>query len=67
MSHKPFKIAVVAGEASSDMIGASLISDLLQLNPTLEIIAVGGQKMSATGVKIIQDNEIFSIMGCIMV
>lgn len=63
MSQQVFKIAVVAGEASSDMIGASLISDLLQLNSGLEIIAVGGKHISATGVKIIQHNEIFSIMG----
>lgn len=63
MPPKPFKIAVVAGEASSDMIGASLINDLHRLNPAIEIMAVGGHKIRATAAHLIQDNEVFSVMG----
>lgn len=63
MSLKPFKIAMVAGEASSDMLGATLIEDLYGLNSSLKIIAVGGKKMSLTAAEVIQDNEVFSVMG----
>ncbi|MGJ8664104.1 MAG: lipid-A-disaccharide synthase, partial [Marinicella sp.] len=63
MSLKPYKIALVAGEASSDMIGAALINDLLALNPNINVIAVGGKQIKSTGVPVIQDNEVFSIMG----
>jgi lipid-A-disaccharide synthase len=59
----PLKIAVVAGEASSDLIGADLLRDLKKLNPEIECVAVGGQHIRATGVTLIQDNEVFSVMG----
>ncbi len=57
------KVALVAGEASSDLIGANLINDLKTLSPGCEVVAVGGEKIKATGVKVIQDNEAFSVMG----
>jgi lipid-A-disaccharide synthase len=63
MSHRPLKIAVVAGEASSDLLGASLIDDLYALNPAVQIIAVGGAKIKASAAEVIQDNEVFSVMG----
>ncbi len=67
MSDRPLKIAVVAGEASSDMLGASLIDDLYALNPAVQIIAVGGAKIKASGAEVIQDNEVFSVMGLVEV
>ncbi len=67
MSTKPFKIALVAGEASSDMIGASLIQDLFAINPEIECIAVGGKHIKATAANIIRDNEVFSVMGLVEV
>ncbi|MEZ5470790.1 MAG: lipid-A-disaccharide synthase [Marinicella sp.] len=63
MSQPVFKMALVAGEASSDLIGANLIKDLQILEPQCEVIAVGGKQIKATGVKVIQDNEVFSVMG----
>ena len=57
------KIAVVAGEASSDLLGAALISDLLALHPDAEVWAVGGKRIEATGAKMICHNEVFSVMG----
>ena len=59
----PLKIAVVAGEASSDLIGADLLRDLMRLYPEVECVAVGGQHIRATGARVIQDNEVFSVMG----
>lgn len=63
MSLSPLKIAVVAGEASSDMLGARLIDDLYELHSSLKIIAVGGAKIKASAAEVIQDNEVFSVMG----
>ncbi len=63
MSTRPFKIAVVAGEASSDMLGTALINDMFELNSAIEIIAVGGKRIASTAAKVIQDNEVFSVMG----
>ncbi len=57
------KIALVAGEASSDMIGADLIKDLEKCLPNMQVLAVGGEKIKQTNASIIQDNEVFSIMG----
>ncbi len=57
------KIAVVAGEASSDLLGATLLNDLYELIPELKTIAVGGSKIKATPAEVIQDNEVFSVMG----
>lgn len=63
MSPKVLKIALVAGEASSDMLGARLIDDLFKRHSCVEIIAVGGARIQATSAKVIQDNEVFSVMG----
>jgi lipid-A-disaccharide synthase len=67
MTFSPPKIALVAGEASSDLIGADLIHDIKAINPNAEIIAVGGDKIRSTGVRVIQDNEVFSVMGVVEV
>lgn len=63
MFDKSFKVALVAGEASSDLLAASLLSDLYALIPNIDVIAVGGKQVAATPAKIIQDNEVFSVMG----
>jgi len=63
MSTKVLKIALVAGEASSDMIGADLIKDLEQCLPTIKVLAVGGEKIKQTHATLLQDNEVFSVMG----
>lgn len=63
MSSKAPKIIMVAGEASSDLLGADLITQLQQLGFEGEIQAVGGSRMRATGVELIQDNEAFAVMG----
>ncbi len=67
MASQAYKIALVAGEASSDMIGANLIKDLMQINDSIQIIAVGGQQIKATSAIMIEDNEVFSVMGLVEV
>jgi len=42
---------IIAGEASGDLHGASLIMELKRINPDLEICGIGGDKMIASGMK----------------
>ncbi|WP_154222155.1 lipid-A-disaccharide synthase [Marinicella rhabdoformis] len=63
MTQKVYKIALVAGEASSDLLGADLIEQIQKRPECYEIMAVGGPKIKATGVNVIQDNEDFAVMG----
>ena len=63
MPAQAHKIALVAGEASSDLLGATLIHDLKARDHNVQILAVGGARIRQTGVEMIMDNEVFSVMG----
>lgn len=63
MQTRPYKIAIISGEASGDLLAADLIRQLSELNQQLQIVAVGGKKVADTGVKILSDNQTFSVMG----
>lgn len=43
---------IIAGEASGDLHGASLMKELKILNPSLEFFGIGGDKMIAEGMRI---------------
>lgn len=43
------KLMIIAGEASGDVQGASLIEELLKINPELELSGIGGDRMSELG------------------
>lgn len=45
------KLMIVAGEASGDLHGASLMKELSKLDPSLEFFGIGGDKMIAAGMK----------------
>ena len=56
------KIALIAGEASGDKIGADLIKKL-SLSHKIEIFGVGGEELSAHGLKSLFPYEELSLIG----
>jgi lipid-A-disaccharide synthase len=63
MPPKKIKIAFIAGEDSGDLLGAHLIEDIKKINPEIEFIGVGGDKMVDKGMFLIESNQAFAIMG----
>lgn len=59
------KIAILAGEASGDLLGAKVISALLERYPDLQVEGIGGPAMEAVGCKSLFDIERLSVMGLI--
>ena len=56
-------IFISAGEASGDVLGASVTEELLELDPTIKINGMGGDAMRAAGVNTIVDCKDVSAMG----
>lgn len=59
------KIAILAGEASGDLIGASLIKSLRERCPDAQFEGIGGPAMMAVGFNSLFDIERLSVMGII--
>ena len=57
------KIAIVAGEASGDILGGGLARALNARNPNIEIRGVAGPEMRAAGVKPLADIEELAVFG----
>ncbi len=57
------RIALVAGEASGDLLGAGLATQLLRRVPGVELAGVGGPGMRAAGVQTWIDSEQLAVMG----
>lgn len=58
-----FKVAIVAGEASGDILGAGLMSRLQQRFPNIAFIGVGGKRMMAAGLASHFEMDRLSVMG----
>jgi lipid-A-disaccharide synthase len=57
------RIALVAGEASGDLLGAGLIAQLRQRYPQAEFAGVGGAQMRAAGLEAWHDCGELAVMG----
>lgn len=59
------RIALVAGEASGDQLGAGLIQALKAAEPNLEFEGVAGAAMQQQGCVALEDSEALAVMGLI--
>lgn len=57
------RIGIVAGEASSDLLGAQLIRDIKKQRSDIEVIGIGGKHLIASGCHSLFDMERLSVVG----
>ncbi len=60
---RPLRIALVAGEASGDQLGAGLIAELRARFPQVEFAGIGGPAMRAAGFDAWHDSQALAVMG----
>lgn len=58
-----YRVGIVAGEASGDILGADLIRDLRSSFPDIRVEGIGGPRMIQEGCKAIVPLEKLSVMG----
>lgn len=63
MMNESKKILIVAGEASGDLHGSSLIRELKNTNSQFQFFGIGGDRMKKEGMELIYDIDKLSIMG----
>jgi lipid-A-disaccharide synthase len=64
---RPRRFALVAGEASGDLLGAGLIESLRERFPDAEFAGIGGERMRAAGLDAWHDCDELAVMGLVEV
>ena len=64
---RPLRIALIAGEASGDVLGASLIQALAARHPDAEFFGIGGPRMITAGLVSAYDQEKLAVRGAVEV
>jgi lipid-A-disaccharide synthase len=57
------RLLIMAGEASGDQHGAKLARELKRIDPDVELLGLGGDKMQAAGVRLLEGIERLDIIG----
>lgn len=60
---RPPRIVLSAGELSGDRLGAGLAEALLRRRPELELVGMGGPRMEAAGVRLVQQQDEVAVVG----
>ena len=58
---------IVAGEASGDLYGATLATELHALSPGTRLLGMGGDRMREAGVETLVDANVMAVMGLVEV
>jgi lipid-A-disaccharide synthase len=56
-------VMIVAGEASGDMHGASLVREMQKINPSLYFYGIGGNRLKDAGVKLLANASEMAVVG----
>jgi len=64
---RKFRVALVAGEASGDLLGSHLLMALRERLPGLEVYGIGGPKMQSAGLESWYPMEWFAVRGYVEV
>jgi lipid-A-disaccharide synthase len=56
-------VMIIAGEASGDMHGASLVREMLKIDPHINFYGIGGNKLQDAGVKLMVNASEMAVVG----